>query len=416
MTTNHKLIVGLTAIWLSIATQTAEACTAAVISGKATPDGRPMLWKNRDTGTEQNCVKYYAAGKYAFVALVNSASETPKSVWMGTNTTGFSIMNTLSYNLKDKAVGESGGMKNGSLMLRALEVCATVEEFRYFLDTVAHPRMVETNIGVMDANGGAAWFEIDDADYVMFDANDPATAPHGYIVRTNFSFSGKKDAGAGYVRFQEADRRLNIASATGQITPEWLFGELTRSFSNPLMGIDLKDGQYNKPHTSGWFVEQDFIARKKSTSAVVIQGVRKDEAPELTTMWTVIGYPAVTTVMPVWVKGADKKLPVLLVRNKDTQASPLCDAALTLRNNVYSYSRGADSERYFHWELLYNPAQTGYIQLMMPVEKNVFRKTAIQLDRWREQGKIDITQEHALYDELDTYIKECYKNLFALTI
>lgn len=26
-----------------------SACTSAVISGKVTPDGRPLLWKNRDT-------------------------------------------------------------------------------------------------------------------------------------------------------------------------------------------------------------------------------------------------------------------------------------------------------------------------------------------------------------------------------
>jgi hypothetical protein len=26
-------------------------CTVAVVSGKATPDGRPLLWKNRDTSS-----------------------------------------------------------------------------------------------------------------------------------------------------------------------------------------------------------------------------------------------------------------------------------------------------------------------------------------------------------------------------
>ena len=30
-----------------------SACTSAVISGKVTPDGRPLLWKNRDTDFPQ---------------------------------------------------------------------------------------------------------------------------------------------------------------------------------------------------------------------------------------------------------------------------------------------------------------------------------------------------------------------------
>ena len=36
----------------------AKACTSAVVSGKATPDGRPLLWKNRDTGYLRNHVAY----------------------------------------------------------------------------------------------------------------------------------------------------------------------------------------------------------------------------------------------------------------------------------------------------------------------------------------------------------------------
>lgn len=87
---------------------------------------------------------------------------------------------------------------------------------------------------------------------------------------------------------------------------------LSRSFHNPLMGIDLKDGKHNKPETSGWFAEQDFIARRSTSCAVAIQGVRPDEDASFTTMWTVIGYPPVTPAVPVWLKGADKKLPKAL--------------------------------------------------------------------------------------------------------
>ena len=32
----------------------ADECTTAVVSGSATPDGRPLLWKNRDTDEANN--------------------------------------------------------------------------------------------------------------------------------------------------------------------------------------------------------------------------------------------------------------------------------------------------------------------------------------------------------------------------
>ena len=71
-----------------------SACTSAVISGKVTPDGRPLLWKNRDTDFPQNSVRYFSGGRYPFVAVVNSVEDNPTDVWIGTNAAGFSIMNT----------------------------------------------------------------------------------------------------------------------------------------------------------------------------------------------------------------------------------------------------------------------------------------------------------------------------------
>jgi hypothetical protein len=76
------------------------ACTSAIITGKVTKDGRPLLWKHRDTGEEQNRIEFFSSGIYKFLALVNSANAIDEA-WTGTNEKGFSIMNTASYNLKD---------------------------------------------------------------------------------------------------------------------------------------------------------------------------------------------------------------------------------------------------------------------------------------------------------------------------
>ena len=275
------------ALVLAGAMGTACACTSAIISGKVTTDGRPIMWKNRDTGNLENCVRYMKGEKYGFIAIT-SYDDNPKSVWMGTNDTGFAIMNTLSYNLNEDE-GEGSSVRNGSVMKRALEICATVADFRHYLDTLSRPMNVRTNYGVIDTQGNGSYFEVNSTSYVEYDVNDPQVAPHGFIVRSNYSFSGQLNEGAGYVRYQEAHEKLFTASASGEITPRWLFSNLSRSFHNPLLGIDLKDGKHNKPETSGWFVEQDFIARQKTSCAVVIQGVRPGEDASFTTMWTVIG-------------------------------------------------------------------------------------------------------------------------------
>ena len=60
-------------------------------------------------------------------------------------------------------------------------------------------------------------FEVDYYKYTMYDANDPKDAPYGYIARTNFSFAGEVNRGAGYVRYMEADRVLMRASAMGEL-------------------------------------------------------------------------------------------------------------------------------------------------------------------------------------------------------
>lgn len=389
------------ALVLAGAMGTACACTSAIISGKVTPDGRPIMWKNRDTGNLENCVRYMKGEKYGFIAIT-SYDDNPKSVWMGTNDTGFAIMNTLSYNLNEDE-GEGSSVRNGSVMKRALEICATVADFRHYLDTLSRPMNVRTNYGVIDTQGNGSYFEVNSTSYVEYDVNDPLVAPHGFIVRSNYSFSGQLNEGAGYVRYQEAQEKLFTASASGEITPRWLFSNLSRSFHNPLLGIDLKDGKHNKPETSGWFVEQDFIARQKTSCAVVIQGVRPGEDASFTTMWTVIGYPPVTPAVPVWLKGAEKKLPKALTLDENKHV-PLCDASNVLREKIYSYHRGTNTENYFHWELLFNRSGNGYMQQTERLEEELFDRFYSAIETWRAESVIPEKLIFKLYDDCDAFL------------
>lgn len=107
------MIKHLFLIWGLLAALTAEpvlACTSAVVSGKVTPDGRPLLWKNRDTDYLRNHVAYIKGEKYNFIADVNSDNFPDlKEAWVGTNSAGFALMNTQSYNLVEVKDGEERG-------------------------------------------------------------------------------------------------------------------------------------------------------------------------------------------------------------------------------------------------------------------------------------------------------------------
>ena len=380
------------------------ACSSAVISGKVTPDGRPLLWKNRETGHLLNHMAYVKGEKYDFVANVNSDNfPAKKEAWIGSNTAGFALMNTQSFNLERGDIADDDrGPKNGEVIYRALEVCATVADFCHFLDTISKPSGIEANFGVIDAQGGAAMFEVDEHSYKMFNANDPNVAPHGYVARTNFSNGGELNVGYGYVRYLEVERVLSKACAMGGITPQLIFTDLARSFRNNILDIDLRSGDYNYPKTSGWFTDQDFIPRKDTSCSIVVQGVKKGENPELSILWTVLGYTPTSLAVPVWVKN---NLPAMVSYDAALKTSPLSAAAWKLANEkVFHYRQGGGTNHYLHWENLYNLQGTGIMQRLMPIEEEVYRQALPVQENWLKQGKLTIKELDALYHRIGEYL------------
>ena len=89
-------------------------------------------------------------------------------------------------------------------MKLALMTCATVSEFEELLKKLPKPLGVEANFGVIDAFGGAAYFETNNFYYTKFDVNDVKIAPKGYLIKTNFSFSGDTTKGFGFIGYETA--------------------------------------------------------------------------------------------------------------------------------------------------------------------------------------------------------------------
>lgn len=261
------------------------ACTSAIISGSLTRDGRPILWKNRDTSHLVNYVAITQAtdSTHAYIALYNSNDTIAAEAWIGYNDAGFAIMNTASYNLRHPA--DDWKDREGFLMSEALARCTTVDDFSNLLQSLPKPLGVEANFGVIDANGNGGFFETDDLDFTFYPLDDQ----NPILIRTNFSVSGG-EGGLGYVRYDNACHLLAPHIANANISPELLTDSLSRSFYYSPDGKDKS--------SVATILDKDFIPRYSTSASIAIEGVNSPADIDMMVMWTLMGYPPCGITQP----------------------------------------------------------------------------------------------------------------------
>lgn len=355
-------------------------CTTAVVSGKATDDGRPLLLKNRDADVLQNKLVYFSEGKYRFIGLVNSTDKENKEVWCGFNSMGFGIMNSASYNLKGDDTTRLSD-REGVIMKMALASCSTLDDFERMLRNLQKPLGVEANFGVIDANGGAAYYETDNYNFKKFDVNDSTVAPNGYLIRTNYSFAGEDNKGFGYIRFATASSLFDDQIKNGKISFEFLINDVPRCLVHSFTQTDLTKLLPKTENDKDYVFFRDYIPRYSTSAAIVVQGVKINEPPSLTTMWTILGFPLSSVAIPVWLLD-DGTLPKTMQADESGNA-PLCDLALKLKAKVFSSQNDA-KENYLNVAVLLNQENTGVRQKLIPIEEQVLTKAKELLSNWRE--------------------------------
>ena len=385
------------------AAQIVFACTSAVVSGRITKDGRPLLWKQRDTGNLQNKLVYSKGGTYVFVGVHDLADSANQECFMGSNEAGFSIINTASYNLQYEHY--RGKMdEEGILMRQALGTCRTLEDFERLLLDTKGKRGVEANFGVVDANGGAAYYETDPYAFVKYDANDPAVAPQGYIIRTNFSMSGTPEDGQGYIRYQSTQNLFQWASLGEGISVDFILLEGTTNLRHGLVGTDLTKGQLPFDEDSRTMVNfTDFVPRYSTAASMIVQGVRKGEDPSATTVWTVLGSPLTTPVIPVWVKYADQ-IPAMMFASGSVPAA-LNEHALELKGRCFPL-KTPEGRNYLDLAKILNQQGTGTVQRVHAAHRRV-----LQAARALESAKgneIRAREVSALYGQVQKIVREYY--------
>lgn len=246
-------------------------------------------------------------------------------------------------------------------MAQALQTCRTVDDFEQLLRRLPRPMGVRTNFGVIDAHGGAAYFETCDYSFVRYDAAD---ARQGVMVRTNYAYSGTPDEGMGYIRHQNVVDLLQAQIDTGSLTPASLTEGVSRSFYNSLTGFDMAES------SDSWAVDQDFVPRYSSTASIVVEGVLPGETADTQVMWANIAYPPCSYVVAV----TNSEVPpcVDATAADGTARAPMAVEVTELKALVFPVSRGSGS-RYINLEAL-RPINEENYQKSLETYSN-FRKT-----------------------------------------
>ena len=130
-----------------------NACTSIIVSGKVTPDGRPYIFKNRDTHDLDNLAIQIQGPRYRFIGIVATKDTLYKSVWSGHNEVGFAIANTAAYNLNDEPEPgkprPQGDDNDGILMRKALGTCRTLGDFEHLLDSIKAQGPIPSNSNIV---------------------------------------------------------------------------------------------------------------------------------------------------------------------------------------------------------------------------------------------------------------------------
>ncbi len=308
-----------------------EECSTAIIGKNATKDGSEILWKNRDTSHKFNSVVFKKDFPYSYLGVVNNNERSGRIVYGGINSAGFAIINSVAVNLPYKC-GEQKDLE-GMIMADALRTCKTVDDFEnYIRENLGDSLGSKANFGVIDAYGGASLFEVYNHGYKRFDSSN---FKYGYIVNTNFSRSGKKLKGAGYLRFYEVKK---LFSKKDKIGIDFLLDKVVRDVGNYLIPLPHKLIKENM-----WINTVDSIDRNITASSMIFKVFQKKRLRKYSTMWVILGEPITSIAVPVWV--STNSVPYEL---NGCKIAPIDDISNKIKN-ILRPLKGGSKQHYLNY-------------------------------------------------------------------
>lgn len=344
--------------------QGAEQCTTALLSPTASASGRPLLWKNRDTDALSNKVILVHEQPYAYLALVDADDASGRRTYAGLNAAGFAIMNTVAYNLPG---AQSGDLKDleGSVMADALRTCRTVADFEGYLKANQGPGLgCQTNFGVFDGTGRTVLFEVHNRGYSLLEA---AAAPGQYLVNSNWSRTGRKGKGAGYLRFERATELL-AGLPVEQRNPREFFRRLARDTGHVLLQTPTLADLKALPAQPRWILTKDCINKSYTSCAVVLVGKDPKDPASRATFWVLPGEPVTAVALPLWVEAGS--VPEPFWKGKE---APLWLESMRIKQRVRPFPE-AEKQEYLNVAGLDNREGTGFLPRLLSAEDGIFRR------------------------------------------
>ena len=338
----------------------AEACTTAAWTATITAHHAPLLWKNRDTDDLSNRVVYVDAKPYKYIGLADHTETSGRVVFAGINNQGFGIFNSVAYNLPlDPKEAKD---QEGAIMAEALRTIG----FEKFLQQNLGPNLgAQTNFVVTDASGEVSIFELHNHGFKKLSVNQ---SPKQYLVNTNFSRSGAVGEGVGYLRFERATSIIEQQSMAVDI--DFIFNRLARDFGHVLLQVpsleDLATKSWQSPE---WYASVDTINRDSTASAVVIEGKIPDRPNSLATLWVMLGEPATSLAVPVWVEAG--KVPRAL---SDGLTVPIQTESLRLKRLLRPMPE-REMTKYMNLVVLNNREGTGILPPIVAAQREIIART-----------------------------------------
>jgi len=359
-----------------------SGCTLILASGKATANGRPLMWKNRDTSELLNKLMYFKGAKFNFIGLINSGDAQGQEIWAGLNEKGLAVMNSQAEDLaiKEKKFNGAG---NGAFMKLALGECASVDDFEKLLQREKGKWDLSANFGVIDALGNACFFETSSEYYTRFEANDKKVAPFGYIVRTNYAYTSPDYLeGGGFIRFERMSHLAETAFATRQLGVRFILQQAARDLiQEKLHSYPLSINLPEDPARPLYINTNDTINRNITASAVVFEGTSNPERPDLTTMWVLLGQPISIVAIPVWPYAGQ------VPRASSAPDKETCELNSFSRKLVaylYPDQRGR-MPQYLNVNRLRTYGGEGVLAKIFRIENQVLEKVASQIKIWEKK-------------------------------
>jgi hypothetical protein len=242
-----------------------------------TSDARPLMWMTLEDAQPDRQVELrrvsLGGGRFDHIAVF--VLGTTEYIVGGVNTVGLGVVVSIP---EDRRSDPHVLRYVADVTTRWLADCYSVADVDIDLPAqLPDPRLEGARWGVIDAQGAAAGFRVENGIAARFDAS---VTTLGYIV---------SDTREDDLRRQRFERIAQDLSVNGRLEPRHLIDGMTRDLGRRA----VSRGDPTRGHA---------LAGPDAVCAVVIQGAGRGHDPGLSTIWAILGHPVVAPATPVWAR------------------------------------------------------------------------------------------------------------------